>query len=108
MPIKDPHTANHRRKVTQDKDSTKSNVIRIGYEFKGHLSKPVIEYFLKRIKPNHEIIWVKKQKCDFIVSGTNGSGWNNKTAKYIGFSAESFLPIVRKKKDALYLLSFIS
>lgn len=107
MTIKVPHTTSHRRKVTQHKDSTKSNVIRIGYEFKGNLSKPVIEYFLKRIKPNHEIIWVKKEKCDFIVSGTHGSGWNTKTAKYIGFSAESFLPIVRNKKDTLYFLSFI-
>jgi len=73
-----------------------------GFEY----SKQVLEYLIKKIFPDINIVNKNDDTCDIIVSSTYINTWNRILKNYIYFSGEPFKPPLSSyHKDYIYMLT---
>ncbi len=87
------------------------NNIIIGSECMGIWGINVIEYFIKKIYSDVNIIWNNTQECDIIVKSFSNSEkrWNRNYKKYIYWSGEISIPDKSKfETKKIYMLTTIT
>jgi hypothetical protein len=73
--------------------------------------KKVIEYLIRRLYSNINIVYKNNNDCNFIISShfeRNNPYWNYKKKKYMYWSGESYVPKTNENEiKSIYLLTFI-